>query len=417
MKPATQTERGVEVRAGYKRTDAGVIPVDWDVKQIAEIASVGSGGTPRREVAAYWGGSIPWVTTSQVDFGEITEADQFITDEGLQNSAAKLLPAGTLLMALYGQGKTRGKVGVLAMKAATNQACASISLGEGVSRDFVLHFLTSRYEQIRNSSNSGSQENLNGNIVKGTLIAFPPANEQRAIAAALSDVDALLGGLDRIIAKKRDLKQAAMQQLLTGQTRLPGFSGEWEVKRLGDAIAKLVGGGTPSRSNPAYWGEEVPWVTVKDFATFNPRHTQESITRVGLKNSASHLVPAGTLITSTRMALGKAVVYEVDVAINQDLKAVFLGPGSSVQFLYYWFQLNAHMINELGSGSTVKGISIAELKSLPFPLVDFPEQTAIAAVLSDMDAELSKLVARRDKTRDLKQAMMQELLTGRIRLV
>ena len=89
MKPATQTERGVEVRAGYKRTDAGVIPVDWDVKQIAEIASVGSGGTPRREVAAYWGGSIPWVTTSQVDFGEITEADQFITDEGLQNSAAK----------------------------------------------------------------------------------------------------------------------------------------------------------------------------------------------------------------------------------------------------------------------------------------------------------------------------------------
>ena len=417
MKPATQTERGVEVRAGYKRTDAGVIPVDWDVKQIAEIASVGSGGTPRREVAAYWGGSIPWVTTSQVDFGEITEADQFITDEGLQNSAAKLLPAGTLLMALYGQGKTRGKVGVLAMKAATNQACASISLGEGVSRDFVLHFLTSRYEQIRNSSNSGSQENLNGNIVKGTLIAFPPANEQRAIAAALSDVDALLGGLDRIIAKKRDLKQAAMQQLLTGQTRLPGFSGEWEVKRLGDAIAKLVGGGTPSRSNPAYWGEEVPWVTVKDFATFNPRHTQESITRVGLKNSASHLVPAGTLITSTRMALGKAVVYEVDVAINQDLKAVFLGPGSSVQFLYYWFQLNAHMIDELGSGSTVKGISIAELKSLPFPLVDFPEQTAIAAVLSDMDAELSKLVARRDKTRDLKQAMMQELLTGRIRLV
>ena len=185
------------LRAGYKQTEVGVIPGDWDVKRIADIAFVGSGGTPRREVAAYWGGSIPWVTTSQVDFGAITEADQFITDEGLQNSAAKLLPPGTLLMALYGQGKTRGKVGVLAMQAATNQACASISLREGVSREFVLHFLTSRYEQIRNSSNSGSQENLNGSIVKGTLIAFPPLPEQRVIAAALGDVDALLAKLMR----------------------------------------------------------------------------------------------------------------------------------------------------------------------------------------------------------------------------
>ena len=134
------------LRAGYKQTEVGVTPEDWDVKRIGDIASVGSGGTPRREVATYWGGTIPWITTSQVDFGAITEADQFITDEGLQNCAAKLLPSGTLLMALYGQGKTRGKVGVLAMQAATNQACASISLREGVSQEFVLHFLTSRYE-------------------------------------------------------------------------------------------------------------------------------------------------------------------------------------------------------------------------------------------------------------------------------
>ncbi|MDO8261661.1 MAG: restriction endonuclease subunit S, partial [Gallionella sp.] len=163
----------------------GIIPTDWEVKRIADFASVGSGGTPSREIAAYWGGWVPWITTSQIDFGPITEADQFITDEGLRNSAAKLLPAGTLLMALYGQGKTRGKVGVLGMPAATNQACASIVLHEGVSQEFILHYLTSRYEEIRNSSNSGSQENLNGNIVKGTPVAFPPPREQRAIAAAL----------------------------------------------------------------------------------------------------------------------------------------------------------------------------------------------------------------------------------------
>ncbi len=405
------------MRPGYKQTEIGVVPDQWQVKRISDFASVGSGGTPSRTVAAYWNGFIPWITTSQIDFGTICNADQFITDEGLKNSAAKLLPVGTILIALYGQGKTRGKVGVLGIAAAANQACASIALQDGVSREFTLHFLASKYEAIRSSSNSGSQENLSGHIVKRLRVALPELHEQCAIASALSDVDALLAGLDCFIAKKRDLKQAVMQQLLTGQTRLPGFHREWAIAQLGDVVEKLVGGGTPSRSEPAYWGDEVPWVTVKDFATFDPCQAQESITRIGLMNSASHLIPAGTLITSTRMALGKAVIYEVDVAINQDLKAVFLKPGSSVRFLYHWFEFNAQIIDDLGSGSTVKGISITELRGLPFPILPCAEQVAISEVLGDMDTELTALEARRDKTRALKEGMMQELLTGRTRLV
>lgn len=123
---------------------------------------------------------------------------------------------------------------MLGFEATTNQACASISLTSNVSREYVLHFLGSRYEALRNASNTGSQENLNGQIVKDFPVVCPPPFEQRAIATALSDVDALLAKIDQLIDKKRDLKQAAMQQLLTGQARLPGFSGEWEVKRLGD---------------------------------------------------------------------------------------------------------------------------------------------------------------------------------------
>jgi type I restriction enzyme S subunit len=248
-------------------------------------------------------------------------------------------------------------------------------------------------------------------------VPVPTPPEQRAIATALSDVDGLLGGLDRLIAKKRDLKQAAMQQLLTGQTRLPGFHGAWEVKTLGEIVEKIVGGGTPSRANPAFWGNEIPWVTVKDFATFNPRYAQESITRLGLRNSASHLIPAGTLITSTRMALGKAVVYQVDVTINQDLKALFLKPDTSVVFLTYWFEHFGGLIDELGSGSTVKGISLVELRRFPFHAPPHPEQTAIASMLTAMDRELTVLDRQREKTRALKQAMMQELLTGRTRLI
>lgn len=182
------------VPPGYKQTEVGVIPDNWAVKLIGDIASVGSGGTPSREITSYWSGTIPWVTTSQIDFNMITQADQFITEDGLKNSAAKLLPAGTLLMALYGQGKTRGKVGILGFEATTNQACASISLNGNISCEFLLHFLASRYESIRSSSNTGSQENLNGQI----------------------EITALEARRD----KTRALKQGMMQELLSGRIRL-----------------------------------------------------------------------------------------------------------------------------------------------------------------------------------------------------
>ena len=271
--------------------------------------------------------------------------------------------------------------------------------------------------QIISKGQGAVRANIGQQELSKVLAVLSPLSEQRAIAAALSDVDGLISELDKLIDKKRAVKTAAMQQLLTGKQRLPGFRGEWEVKRLGDVIERIVGGGTPSRTNPAYWGNEIPWVTVKDFATFNPRRTQEAITREGLEHSASNLIPKGTVIASTRMAVGKAVIYEVDVSINQDLKAIFPTRSVDSQFLYFWFDHHAGILESLGSGSTVRGISLQDLKNVEFLQAPLEEQLAIAAVLSDMDAEISALEARREKTRQVKQGMMQELLTGRTRLV
>lgn len=158
-------------------------------------------------------------------------------------------------------------------------------------------------------------------------------------------------------------------------------------------------------------------MTVKDFARFDPYRTQESITREGLRHSASNLIPNGTVIISTRTALGKAVIYEVDVSINQDLKALFPVRSADSRFLYFWFEHHAEVVESLGSGSTVKGISLQDLRNVTFLEPPLAEQAVIAAVLSDMDAEIEALEARREKTRRIKQGMMQELLTGRTRLV
>ena len=417
------------VRAGYKQTEVGVIPGDWEVQRIGDLATVRSGGTPSREIKAYWNGAIPWITTSQIDFNTISEADQFITEDGLKNSAAKLLPAGTLLMALYGQGKTRGKVGALDFEAATNQACASINSHGNVSREFLLHFLTSRYEAIRNSSNSGGQENLSGQIVKDIPVAIPPIPEQRAIAATLSDVDALMAKLDQFIAKKRDLKQAAMQQLLTGQTRLPGFSGGWEVKRLHDI------------------GDCLRGVTYKGDSDLRPHDTADTKRLLRSNNvqsatvviadmqfvnadrvSGNQLLRANDILicmaNGSKALVGKAGVFNVDDGYDYTFGA-FMGCfrantiESNLSFVFYLFQTGRYRnyINNLLAGSSINNLSPSSIESLEFQIPPMPEQTAIAAILSDMDAELAALEARRDKTRALKQGMMQELLTGRIRLV
>jgi type I restriction enzyme, S subunit len=423
----------VEVRPGYKQTEAGVIPADWDATALGELASVAAGGTPSRTNAKYWNGDIPWVTTSEVDFYTINRADQFITKEGLNNSAAKVLPAGTLLMALYGQGKTRGKIGILGIDAATNQACAAISLKHAVSKDFIFHFLASRYDAIRNLSNTGNQENLNSSLVRSISVLLPSEAEQRAIAAALSDVDALLEALTRLIAKKRDLKQAAMQQLLSGQTRLPGFRGEWEVKTLGDLFS-FAGGHSASRDQLSDEGycylhygdihgavktcvdtradyQDIPKLDIPlkrvapgsllkdgDVVFVDASEDDEGTSRhVVIVNKGN--VP---FISGLHTIVGKSKTNEL---AHEYRRYCFQTAAISQQFLFY------------AVGTKVSGISKTNIPKLTLPVPSIPEQTAIATVLSDMDAELSALEARRNKTRALKQAMMQELLTGRTRLV
>jgi type I restriction enzyme S subunit len=139
---------------------------EWQDSTLGDVSKVTSGGTPNRANNEFWTGSIPWVSTALIDFNVIKDADEFITEDGLNNSSAKLFPKNTLLMAMYGQGKTRGKVAILGIEAATNQACAAIMFNEGVDTNFAFHNLSGRYDEIRELSNAGSQENLSAGLIK-----------------------------------------------------------------------------------------------------------------------------------------------------------------------------------------------------------------------------------------------------------
>ena len=187
---------------------------EWVSDSLGNIFETTSGGTPSRTEKAYWNGDVPWVTTSLVDFSVITSAEEFITSKGLKNSSAKIFPKGTVLMAMYGQGKTRGQVALLGIKAATNQACAAILPRKDIDPYFVFLNLAGRYEEIRGMSNSGGQENLSQGLIREIRFSFPPDNdEQRKVTACLSSLDAKIAAETQKLENLKTHKKGLMQQL------------------------------------------------------------------------------------------------------------------------------------------------------------------------------------------------------------
>jgi type I restriction enzyme S subunit len=187
---------------------------EWESQTLGHLFETTTGGTPRRAEKAYWNGDIPWVTTSLVDFRVITEAEEFITKQGLDNSSAKLFPKGTVLMALYGQGKTRGQVAVLGIQATTNQACAAILPRTGIDPYFLFLNLSGRYEEIRSMSNSGGQENLSQTLVREIPFTFPnDPIEQYKITSLLTSLDELITAEMQKLEALKTIKRGLMQQL------------------------------------------------------------------------------------------------------------------------------------------------------------------------------------------------------------
>lgn len=203
-----------------KESEVGLIPEGWQIDPLATHFSVCSGGTPSRGSPSYWeGGSIPWVKTTEVDYCVISDTEEKITALGLTESAAKLLPPDTLLMAMYGQGVTRGKVAILGIEAACNQACAAmIKTDNAIDHKYLYHFLTWRYEAIRQLAHGGQQQNLNLDIVRALPVAFPlDANEQLEICAALDAIDAQINLHRKKHQVLEVLFQALLYKLMTGE--------------------------------------------------------------------------------------------------------------------------------------------------------------------------------------------------------
>lgn len=224
-----QIRRG-EVPKGYVKNKKVVIPQQWRLPQIKDIASISSGSTPNRNNSEYWNGNIAWVTTGELSSGHVNHTSELITVKAVKETKMRIYPQGTLLMAMYGQGKTRGTVAILEIDAAVNQACAAITIKNGNSK-FLFYQLKNSYQDIRKLSNTGNQENLNADIIKSYQVPWAPDESRKRISAILTTQDKVIELKEMRLAEKQRQKKYLMQQLLTGKKRLPGFYGAWSFPK------------------------------------------------------------------------------------------------------------------------------------------------------------------------------------------
>jgi len=423
------------VRPGYKQTDVGVIPEDWTIVPLSELVNSLEAGVSVRSLDA----ADPHVYDKAVlktscIFGGRFNPDECKPIDPRDLHRAKLNPRNNcILISRMNTLALVGECGYVGRDYPNLYLPDRIWMTKHNSQrqhsvrwlNYLLAFgASSRSIKELGTGTSGSMKNIPKSALLGVPIPLPPTRaEQEAIAGALSDADALIESLEKLIAKKRQIKQGAMQELLTGKTRLPGFSGEWSTHELSE-LGSWKGGMTPSMRNAKYWdGGRTPWIASGDVKTPRLLSTALCVTQEALKDNATTLVPADSVIFVMRSGILRrylpVAIDVVPMAINQDIKALLPNELASDDYLLYALTFRGDDILSrcLKTGTTVESIEFGWLKAFEIILPSRVEQSAIATILSDMDAEIAALETKLAKARQIKQGMMQELLTGRIRLV
>jgi type I restriction enzyme, S subunit len=394
----------MELRAGYKQTEVGLIPEDWGVKEL---------------------GGICYPSKTRINPLNSNENYKCVELEHLSQGSAILLGYANS-KDLKSQKSVFEKGDVLFGKlrpylrkflfADFNGVCTTeiwvLKSEKETSNRFLFHLVQSeKIVEAANLSTGTKMPRAEWKTVSETKIPIPTFTEQAAIANALSDADALIRSLEKLIAKKRNIKQGAMQKLLQPKEG-------WEVRKLGE-VADMYSGGTPLTSISSYYNGNIPWVVIADITKAGKyiSETEKTISHEGVSNSSAKLFKKGVLLFAMYASIGKTTIALMDTTCNQAILGI--EPKSiDKEYLYYFLSFNERHFITMGQTGTQSNLSKDMVQKLEIPIPKSKvEQTRIATILSDMDAEINTLETKLEKYKKVKLGMMQNLLTGKIRLI
>lgn len=408
------------VKDGYKQTDIGVIPKDWEIKELRKFGEFSKGKGVKKDESL--SGEIPCIRYGEIythhnDY--IKKFNSFISKELSFNT--KKIKNGDILFA--GSGETKEEIGKCVAFINDFEAYAGgdivILSPKDVNSLFLGYVLnTSIVNKQKSSKGQGDAVvHISAKSLENIQIPIPPKEEQKAIAKALSDTDELITSLEKLISKKEAIKQGTMQQLLTGKKRLNGFSGEWEEKRLGN-LCEMSSGGTPSTKIPQYYNGNIPWLSISDITDAGKYifNTERKLTSLGIQNSSARLFSQGTLLLAMYASIGKCCIAKVEISTSQAILGINTNSKIDIEFLYYYFLLSRDKLANSGQQGTQSNLNKGMVEDIKLDLPKVVEQQAISKILSDMDNEIETLKSKLSKTKAIKDGIMSELLTGKTRL-
>jgi type I restriction enzyme S subunit len=438
-----------EEREKYINTEFGKVPSDWRYCTFKDVLiTFSSGATPYRAIAEYYKGKIRWISSGELNYNVIYDTSEHISEAAVKNTNLKIHEPGTFLMAITGleaEG-TRGRCAIIGAPSTTNQSCLALNGTGKMTTDYLFWFYRQYGNYLAFKYCQGTkQQSYTAAIIKKLPICCPKdPNEQTAIATALSDTDALIAALNKKIAKKQQIKQGAMQQLLTGKKRLPGFGGEnkyketeiglipedWGVIKVEEAFRFLSTAsfsrdqlGSEGNVHCLHYGDI--HTKYDEFIDFNFVVLPKVIGKRGLNYP---LLLDGDIIMADASEDYTGLCKSVEIKnignkkVISGLHTILLRDRNNVfenGFKGYLFEINEvrKQLIELSTGMKVFGVSKKNLEQVFIPVPTKPEQTAIAQILTEMDQEIAQLERERDKYVQLKSGLMQVLLTGKVRLI
>lgn len=426
------------VKPEYKQTEIGILPEEWDAISFEDCFSVLPNNTLSRAELNGNGGEI-----RNIHYGDIlvkypavldcfSENLPYINEANTAKASKGFLRDGDLIMADTAEDTIVGKstevisVGDSKVVSGLHTIPCRPKNADMFAPKWLGYFINHNayHDQLIPYITGIKVSSVSKSAISSTVIAVPPKPEQEAIAAALSDMDELIANLEKLIAKKKAIKQGAMQELLTGRRRLPGFSGEWKTGVWDDVVSGFSSGATPYRGVPSYYNGQIRWVSSGELKYNVILDTIEHISSEAMEKTSLTIHPAGTFLMAitgleavgTR---GSCAILGAPSTTNQSCMAIYGTEKMCTSFLFHYYSLfGDELALKYCQGTKQQSYTASIVKTLPITYpTDITEQVAIVEILNSMDTEIDNLEKKLSKYKYIESGMMSELLTGRIRLV
>lgn len=405
-------------------------PDDWLVKTLADVVvNAKNGGTPETSTDEYWDGCIEWLSSGEIFGKEVHSAEKRITERGLKESSAKMFPKDSVLVAMYGDGDTKGRSVINRSEMSGNQAiCCLVPKEEILSEEYLLYYLKSIKHDLRELARGAGQDNLNQGLIIEQKIPIPPLDEQEQIVEVVEErlerVERLEKSVNNINILSQEYDESVILSLMSGgietQALVPPESSnlpnEWDIVNIKD-VAQVETGGTPKTSVDEYWGGDITWIRVSDMPEgMYVSESEDKITETGLREGSCSLIDEGGVVLSTRATIGKVAIADEEIATNQGFKSIIPESKLESEYLAYYLDSVTEYLESLGKGATYDEINKTQVQNIEIPLPPSEEQKRIVDRIESFDSEIIRVAVESvgDLFTEYRNSVLSHAFQGRI---